>query len=807
MTTKEANNKKIITPNDIWTLVQNIPIIKEFSGRGSFVNKIIEGEDKEVFYLWIDKKVLEKIKEKELQSEIIKACSQSNIEATFLKSSTDNTSLEMYFEMKYYCSIFEAFCSPDPEGKIKDKIILKTTVFDEKKIEMETEKEQEEQTQIQNQKNCHQKEEKIRSLIDETVGLIKDLKNTIIPFSTQELKECYKINYWTLDHLKSIFQKYQYISHLMLYLNGHSDEDGKFYFKINEYKKEFFDFDQFLQFLQDNTNSKDMTYIIIIDSCFSGKWVMDLYNNQKKFKDYSILIQASCSPYQTSYSGKFTELLKEAFDKQNVNYDHLGHTPIYFCNEKAQKDLLPFNPIGLSAEEFIQTKTKYDELENSYYENNLKYCLKKTKETLSELKDLEKIEKELEKIEKELDEHYKKIYNGYNHFLISKDIVDNKLQDRKPKINNQVFVESIDVKNGDCIAIYWKKKKILIDLGSSLDSSNIKQIGSFFEGKEYVENFNNWFKNPEDKKLKSLVINLLIITHPHKDHFGGLENVDIAIRKKKKKTKDFFSFKKIFYYGTNEILEDLKSSNDGINFGLEFNNCQKITKNEKIIDKIIKTESKKITKEELEDKYRFLHCYSNIKNNLNELINYHEKDCKKNNKEENFIFELRECDINEMSIISHFQESETSKNLLFSGDLSINKYTCKIIWKTIKDIEFDLIKFPHHGSMKIYDCSQELKSDIWLLTTYKKAEKQPPTVDDMRKRYNYWLINEERQNKTIYISGSKISYQDNNLTLEKLETDFLEWKNYNKALFDVRFITPKNPKFLDIEIKKLLIKN
>ena len=73
-----------------------------------------------------------------------------------------------------------------------------------------------------------------------------------------------------------------------------------------------------------------------------------------------------------------------------------------------------------------------------------------------------------------------------------------------PVISEDLLVEFIDVGQGDCIFISSNNHNMLIDAGNNAD------------GKKLVKYF-------QDKGVESF--DLVVSTHPHEDHMGGLDNI------------------------------------------------------------------------------------------------------------------------------------------------------------------------------------------------------------------------------------------------------------------------------------------
>ena len=73
-----------------------------------------------------------------------------------------------------------------------------------------------------------------------------------------------------------------------------------------------------------------------------------------------------------------------------------------------------------------------------------------------------------------------------------------------PIISEDLLVEFIDVGQGDCIFISSNNRHMLIDAGNNAD------------GKKLVKYF-------QDKGVESF--DIVVSTHPHEDHMGGLDNI------------------------------------------------------------------------------------------------------------------------------------------------------------------------------------------------------------------------------------------------------------------------------------------
>ncbi len=252
--------------------------------------------------------------------------------------------------------------------------------------------------------------------------------------------------------------------------------------------------------------------------------------------------------------------------------------------------------------------------------------------------------------------------------------------------SDKLSVHFIDVKQGDCSLIMYDNTNILIDTGEEIYSSD-------------VVDYLNYCK--VDK------LDLVIISHPHSDHVGGL-----------------------------------------------FNIIDKIKVDEVIIPKI----SEKAPKNEFD--------FINFKNNLdknNVKLNLCSKNMNMNFDDitlENFITLEDVNDLNNCSICTRLIYKECS--FLFTGDIE-KKAEKKLIQNNIKS---DLLKVPHHGSnsSSTIEFLDKIEPKICVISSgYKNTFGHPhdKVIERLRMYTNNIYRTDLLGNIVFECEGNKICYRNN----------------------------------------------
>ncbi|KAJ3430234.1 metallo beta-lactamase superfamily lipoprotein [Anaeramoeba flamelloides] len=434
-----------------------------------------------------------------------------------------------------------------------------------------------------------------------------------------------------------------------------------------------------------------------------------------------------------------------------------------------------------------------------------------------------------------------------------------KFQHRNYKSLDEVRVELINVDEGDCIAIYWYGKKILIDLGYRLSVLNLLQIGTFFEPKCYYSQFMKWYHDPEKNKIPAIHLDYLIITHPHDDHYGGLLRTDESICKKLNSTKYWFfklfqvrNFKyhncdflssllqediKNFFIGLIEI--EKKEEEEG-NGGFDthqiesffqsysaFNSIfvKKIRKTDNVVQDCIflwKVIQNKFDQEEdcqfldfmLDDlKFHLKNLYfKNLQKNVEKLTGEETGLLKQPKGQFSKYFSLAKKILknsqirkgNDMSAHVLIRNENETKNLIFFGDRTVDEIYFKKL--NLDQKQYDVVKLPHHGSMRILDLSSRLNSKLWLLPSSTREKIHAPIEDNLTKRYNEWESHNENDSINVYCSGIKFfdvlkfgSYFNKNC-YQKWKNDFSAKYSKGPSIdINFKFLGYTND-FLDISI-------
>lgn len=202
-----------------------------------------------------------------------------------------------------------------------------------------------------------------------------------------------------------------------------------------------------------------------------------------------------------------------------------------------------------------------------------------------------------------------------------------------PFFCNDVNLHMVDVGQGDGFVITHKDKVIVVDCGTILHSSNMKN---------YLE------------KLKVKRINVLILTHPHQDHFGGLANILCNFR----------------------------------------------------VDKIYTTEVSSKAKMTLVERFH-MYKYNYIIGKFNRINNYYKVESYKTTDGMLKSFEVGDIKFEFLGPIDQYENMNDDSlvfkmiykntSVLFTGDIE-EKAELDLIEKYGDELKVDILKIPHHGS-------------------------------------------------------------------------------------------------------------